>query len=174
MKIYLIGYRCTGKTTVGKALADRLNYGFIDTDRLLEANTATTIAQIVEKQGWDAFRQIEQDILFSTKKFTDTIISTGGGIILNEQNRTFIRETGFCVWLQADIHTILQRLDADAKTSDSRPSLTDLDLIKETEQLLETRALLYKEAAQFEIDTSTNSPEQIVELISRRIDDVRQ
>ncbi len=174
MKIYLIGYRCTGKTPVGQALADRLNYEFIDTDRLLEANERTTIAQIVEKQGWDAFRQIEQDTLFGIKKVVDTIISTGGGIILNEQNRAFIRETGFCVWLQADIHTILQRLDADVKTSDSRPALTDLDLFKETEQLLETRGPLYNETAHFQIDTSTNSPEQIVEMISRRIDNVRQ
>ena len=68
MKIFLIGYRCTGKTTLGKILAHRLNFDFIDTDLLIEQSLGLTIRKIIEKQGWEKFRQIEKKNAFEYKK----------------------------------------------------------------------------------------------------------
>ncbi len=90
MKIFLIGYRCTGKTTLGKILAHRLNFDFIDTDQLIEQSFGLTIRGIIEKHGWEKFRQLEKNTLLNTKKNKNTIIATGGGIIIKHDNKQFI------------------------------------------------------------------------------------
>lgn len=173
MKIFLIGYRCTGKTTIGKILAHRLNFEFIDTDCLIEQNLGLTIIEIIEKQGWGKFRQIEKKTLLNTKKIQNTIIATGGGIIIDHDNQQFIKKNGLCVWLDADIKTIMTRLNADHKTKTLRPALTDKDLFEETNEIVKKRNPLYKKTAHIKIDTSFNTPEEIVNIIDRRLKDVR-
>ena len=116
MKIFLIGYRCTGKTTIGKILADRLNFDLIDTDSMIEQKIGSTILSFVEKNGWDKFRQIEKETLLNTKENKNIVIATGGGIILNRENQKFIKDNGFAVWLDASLATILSRLKKDTKT----------------------------------------------------------
>ncbi|MBU1340768.1 MAG: shikimate kinase AroL [Proteobacteria bacterium] len=169
MKIFLIGYRCTGKTTIGKLLANRLNIDFIDTDHLIEQSADASILQIVEKQGWEKFRHLEKKMLLNTKNMKNSVIATGGGIILDPDNQQYIKNNGFSIWLDADINTILHRLNTDHKTPDSRPSLTDNDLLKETEDILKQRKPLYEKTADIRIDTSVVSPEEIVNIIDRRL-----
>ncbi len=169
MKFFLIGYRCTGKTIIGKIFADRLNYKFLDMDQIIEQQTGSTISNLVEAHGWDYFRKIEKGILSNTIKMEDIVISTGGGIITDSENLIFLNKNGYTIWLDADIQTILSRLNSDPSTQSSRPSLTSKDLIKETEELLNTRRPLYAKTADLKIKTDLLSPEEIVTLIERRL-----
>ncbi len=173
MKIFLIGYRCTGKTTLGKIFAHRLNFDFIDTDRIIEQNLGSTILKIIETQGWKKFRQTEKQILLDTKKNKNTIIATGGGIILDPDNRQFLKKNGLCIWLDADIKTIMVRLKIDNETKELRPALTNKNLFAETRQMVKKRTPLYKNTAHIRIDTSFHTPEEIVNIIDRRLKDVR-
>ena len=169
MKIFLIGYRCTGKTTIGKILADRLNFDFFDTDLLIEHVSGLNISQIVEKNGWKKFRVLEKEALFNIKNNEDAVIATGGGIITAPENQNFIKKNGFCVWLDADLKTILHRLKNDNKTCSSRPLLTNKDLLKETQELISLRKPLYEKTANIRIDVNSHTPEEIVNIIDRRL-----
>jgi len=174
MKIFLIGYRCTGKTTLGKILAHRLNFDFIDTDLLIEKHLGSTIIETIENQGWEKFRQIEKLTLFNIEKIENTVIATGGGIIIDPDNQQFIKKNGFCIWLDADIKTIMVRLNMDIKNRTLRPALTNKDLFSETNEMVKKRKSLYKNTAHIRIDTSFHTPEEIVNIIDRRLKDVRQ
>lgn len=174
MKLFLIGYRCTGKTTIGKLLADHLGYAFVDTDQVIEQQAGSSISDMVERHGWDHFRQIEQNILLNTETLQDTVIATGGGVVINTENRKFIQKNGFCIWFDSDIQTILSRLNMDIKTTSSRPSLTSKNVFEETKELLSLRKPLYEECSHMTVDTHFDSPEKIVKIIDRRFCNVRQ
>ena len=169
MKIFLIGYRCTGKTTIGKLLAERLKLEFIDTDRLIEHHVRLNILQIVKKYGWEKFRQIEKEMLFTTQENTNVVIATGGGIIIDPESQIFIKKNGTCVWLDADLKTILHRLNNDKKTLETRPSLTNKNIIKETKEGLNLRRPLYEKTSHIKIDTTLHTPKKIVDMINRRL-----
>jgi shikimate kinase len=169
MKIFLTGYRAAGKSTVGQILASSLGYAFSDLDREIERETKSTIQALVELHGWSYFRQMEQKALFSTQSREHMVVSTGGGIILNSANIDFILANGFSVWLQADIDTILSRLNSDPETLSSRPVLTDKNLIEETKEMIAMRTPLYEKAAHLSIDTAGHSPEEIALIIERSL-----
>ena len=173
MKIFLIGYRCTGKTTLGKILAHRLNFDFIDTDQIIEQQLGSTILEIIETRGWEKFRQIEKQTLLNTKKKKYTIIATGGGIIIDPDNQQFMKKNGLCIWLDANINKIMVRLNINNKTKQVRPALTNKDLSVETRQMVKKRKPLYKNTAHIRIDTSFHNPEEIINIIDRRLKDVR-
>jgi shikimate kinase len=172
--IYLVGYRCTGKSTTGKLLADLMDCPFFDTDRMIEDKFKTTIEQMVNQRGWDYFRRKEREVLFETAGLSNGIIATGGGIILDPENRKFIQTRGVCAWLYADSATIVARLLADIKNDASRPRFTQESLSRETQTILELRTPLYRELGQIQIDTSCHSPNQAAAIIKRRIAHVRQ
>lgn len=167
--IFLIGYRCTGKTTTGKLLAKLLDLPFIDTDQALESRFNTTIAQMVEENGWTYFREREKEVLLDTNILTPSVVATGGGIVLDPENREFIKKSGVCAWLQADESTLLYRIVADTNTPDSRPGLTNDSLAEETRKILESRIPLYESLAQITINTTAQSPKAAAELIKRSI-----
>ena len=169
MKIFLVGYRCSGKTTIGKILADRINYKFLDMDRMIEQQTGSTISDLVDAHGWEYFRQIEKEILFNTEHMKDTIVSTGGGIVTDPENLIFLNKNGYSIWLDADIKAILSRLKTDPSTLHSRPPLTNNTLIEETKELLKIRRPLYEKASHLKIETDLHTPEEIVTLIKRRL-----
>ncbi|MCG8636043.1 MAG: shikimate kinase [Desulfobacterales bacterium] len=170
MPIFLIGYRCTGKTTTGRLLAKMLNRPFTDTDQVLESSLKTTITKLVEDHGWDYFRQQETRILLSLDLSDAPVVATGGGIILAEKNRGFLKAKGFSAWLYADAPTIITRLAADPNTSDSRPDLTSCGLEEETRKMLDHRTPLYEDIAGISINTADYSPEEAAILIKRRLD----
>jgi shikimate kinase len=172
--LYLVGYRCTGKSTTGKLLAAQMDCPFLDTDRMIEKTFNTTIEQMVTQRGWDYFRQKERQILLETAGLGNHVIATGGGIILDPENRKFIQAHGICVWLYADPVTIVRRIVADVKNCDARPRFSDESLSQETQKTLAIRTPLYQELGQIKIDTSRHSPNQAAAIIKRRIAHVRQ
>ena len=169
MKIFLIGYRCTGKSTIGRRLASMLGFSFIDTDKIIENKCSQTITLIVKKKGWDDFRKIEKQILMETADVKNYVIATGGGIILDPENLQFMKDNGTIVWLKAPVKTIISRIKRDIRSSDLRPSLTGGTIEDETESVLNQRIPLYKKRADFEIDTSVNDVYEAAQKIKRRL-----
>jgi shikimate kinase len=167
--IFLIGYRCTGKSTTGRILADRAGVPFVDTDRIVEQQSGMTIARMVARYGWDHFRHQETQALVNTAALSNPVVATGGGIVLAPENRTFMKTHGRCVWLFADPETLADRIASDEKSRTSRPALTwKKDLRQETCQVLEARQALYQELSQYKIDTTSNLPEAAATRIYRR------
>lgn len=161
MKIFLIGYRCTGKTTVGKIIADRLNFRFLDTDHMVETSENRTVRQIVDSEGWQEFRELEKKALLSLELFENIVVATGGGIILDPDNINFLKKNGTAIWLESDIEMIVQRLNTDRSSFSQRPEFTDMGLKEETKKIMSQRRHLYEDCSDFRIDTSVESPETI-------------
>jgi shikimate kinase len=173
MKLFLVGYRCTGKSTIGRRLACELQIPFQDTDEMVRQIENRSIEQIVSTQGWEAFRQHEQQMLQKTLALEAAVISTGGGIVLNPDNRKWMRSNGFCIWLSASENVILQRLSTDVKTRETRPRLSELDLLEETRQIMHDRLPLYEQVHHLKIDTGEKSVDECVNTICRRLKNVR-
>lgn len=157
MHIYLIGYRCTGKTSVGKRLAARLDRPFVDTDAEVVREDGTAISEMVARFGWPYFREREKATLQRLSqqllKTAERVISTGGGIVLDPENRRLMKATGRVIWLRATPGTILGRMTTDGKSAGQRPDLTDKPIAEEIIQTLEQRRPLYAEAADLHVDT---------------------
>jgi shikimate kinase len=154
MKIVLIGYRCTGKTSVGKRLAERLGIPFYDTDELIQRDAGKTIRELVDQEGWDAFRARERAIIKQLPLSADAVIAAGGGAIMDAANRKALKEKRLCVWLTADVRTIVERMRDDSASAAQRPSLSGDGLEQETAKILEARRPFYQEMADCTIDTS--------------------
>ncbi|MBW2061592.1 MAG: shikimate kinase [Deltaproteobacteria bacterium] len=163
MNLVLIGYRATGKSSVGALLSKQLHWPLLDTDDLIQQEARQTIPEIVAAGGWDHFRHLEKMAVARVCSLDHHVIATGGGVVLEPENVARLRATGCLIWLQADAETIQARLAAD----DNRPSLTGADTIKEVPQVLEKRLAAYRRAAHINIDTSGLSPAQIAERILR-------
>jgi shikimate kinase len=154
MKIILIGYRCTGKTAVGKKISERLTIPFYDTDELIQRHTNKTIKEIVEEEGWDAFRAEERKIIKTLPFLADAVIAAGGGAIMDTENRKALKHNGLCVWLTADIRTIVERMTNDQASAAQRPPLSSDGLKQETAEILETREPVYQQLADCIVDTT--------------------
>jgi shikimate kinase len=165
--IYLIGYRGTGKTTVGRLLAERLCWDFVDADIHLEEQSGQTIKEMFAAEGEAGFRARESRNLRDLAGWEQTVIATGGGIILNELNRQLLRQTGCVVWLTASPRSLGERIAADPATSARRPNLS-VGGLAEIEQLLRIREPLYRAVADFEIDTEGQSPDALAEAILKK------
>ena len=165
MKIALIGYRATGKSTVGRILADRLKINFWDTDAMVEKDLAMPIKEIVALHGWDFFRAKEKDtIKFLTKKKA-CVIATGGGVVLDRENVDLLKQTGVIIWLNAPLQDIIDRLKKDARNGAIRPQFTSGNIIQETIDIMRQRLPLYESAADYTVDTVGKSATQVAEEI---------
>jgi shikimate kinase len=153
MKIVLIGYRCTGKTSIGKRLAQALDLPFYDTDALIESSAGMAIKEMVDQKGWAYFRGQENKCIHRVGLMSDCVIATGGGAVMNDENAATLKEGGLFVWLTADIDTILERLARDQSTQQQRPPLSDRDTRRETETILNERMPVYRRLADITIDT---------------------
>jgi shikimate kinase len=163
--IYLIGFRCAGKTTVGRILADLAGVEFLDLDRSVENRAGRAISEIVADRGWPFFRALEKEILRATAGLGATVVATGGGIILDPDNVTFMRNNGTVVLLHAPREVILERIGRDERAQLTRPSLTGNGTVTEAMAVLDQRTPLYRAAADFGIDTSILEPEEAAEEI---------
>lgn len=168
--IVLIGYRCTGKTTVGKKLAERLGCPFVDTDECIAAREGKTVAEIVSEGGWPLFRQREGEALAAVDRSEPMVLATGGGIIESAENREQLHQMGLVVWLTATPDVIEQRLAADENTAEGRPPLSNSDRSVEIEETLNRREPLYEETAHLIIDSAGHSIQDMVEEILKRRD----
>lgn len=165
MKIRLIGYRCAGKTTVGRALARRLGIPFWDTDLVLEERAGKSISLMVRQLGWEGFRVMEREVVRETLEMHPAVVALGGGAILDPGNRKALGGTGLTVWLEASAESILKRMARDPENEKKRPALTSRDEREEVAHLLAEREPLYKEAAQARVCTDRKSVEEILEEI---------
>ena len=160
--IVLIGMRGSGKTTTARLLSQRLDRELLDLDSLIRAKSGSSISEIIEKHGWDYFRDQESSVAEEVSNTNQKIISTGGGIVLRAGNIDALKKNGFVVFLKASRATMIGRL---GDMSD-RPPLTDQKSISsEIEQLLEERQKLYEATADAIIDTDNLEPEKVVEQI---------
>ncbi len=164
--IFLIGYRATGKTSVGKRLAARLGLSFFDMDQELEKRQGQSIAEMVAAQGWPYFRALEKGLLTELTARRGLVISTGGGAILHQDVWPQVKEAGLVVWLTADHQTICRRLMADDQTASQRPALTGQDPYAEIAAVLLEREPLYRAGCHFSVDTAAMTIDEVVALIA--------
>lgn len=159
--IFLVGLMGSGKTTIGRALAKRLNKRFVDADHEIEARTGASIPWIFEIEGEASFRQREADVIRDLTAQDDIVLATGGGAVLNEQSRHLLKERGTVIYLRASVNSILQRTSHDR----NRPLLQTDDPKARIEELLLQRAPLYHEVAHIIIETGRPNVQSVVQSI---------
>ncbi|MGW8160703.1 MAG: shikimate kinase [Desulfobulbales bacterium] len=164
-KIILTGYRATGKSSIGKILADLIGFEFVDTDQAIEKRQGETIAEMVSRGGWDLFRRKEEDMLLELARSRNKVIATGGGSVIHQKAWTRLRKNGLVIWLKADVKTICQRLAADNDTEDLRPALTEMGTMDEISMVLSERQPLYEKSSDLTINTEGKTPDEIAEFI---------
>ncbi len=162
LPIFLIGARGCGKTTVGEALSQALGYAFRDTDHHLQLMTQRSVAEVVADEGWEGFRAREAESLIAVTA-PATIIATGGGMVLAEANRHFMREQGRVIWLNAPPEVLAKRLENQPEAA-QRPTLTGRPIAEEMSDVLQERAHLYRAAAHHEVN-AMQTPERVVDDI---------
>jgi shikimate kinase len=165
MNIILIGYRGTGKTTVGKALSQRLRRPFFDADVFLEEKEGRTIGEMVAKEGWPFFRAKEKEALGRLSGQIDCVIATGGGAVMDSDNVACLRHNGLLVLLKAELETMVQRMQRDAANGQERPGLLGGDIYDETQTMIRQRMPVYLEVADFSVDTTDLSVERVADAI---------
>lgn len=164
--IVLVGYRGTGKTTVGRIVADRLGRAFADADREVEARAGRPIRSIFDRDGEPAFREWEARVLADLAvRLAGGVVATGGGAILLEANRRTLRGFGFVAWLTADADTLARRLGSSRRGVDDRPALTAAGTLAEIAGVLEARTPLYREVAHAEVSTAGRDAEQVADAV---------
>ncbi len=169
MNIFLVGYRCTGKTSVGKALAQRLRRPFADADEELVRENNMSIADMVAQHGWEYFRQHERAVIRRLSSLDNYVIATGGGAVLNPDNITDMKNSGFVVWLKAMAGTIRYRILPDKITETQRPALTDKGLLEEIEDMLAIRNPLYEKAMDMSVETDIPDADGICDVILKNL-----
>jgi shikimate kinase len=167
--LFLIGYRCAGKTSVGRLLAQELSRSFVDTDALVVARQRMSIQEIVGAHGWERFREMEHVILKNLCSSGGQIVATGGGIVLNDENVVHMKNSGQIIWLRARFETIKARMGQDKSTRDFRPALTLNGHIFEIEQTLLSREPLYKRAMDFSVDTDDKNIRAVTNIITEKL-----
>jgi 3-phosphoshikimate 1-carboxyvinyltransferase len=167
--IVLIGMRGSGKTTVGRLLAQKLGKRFIEMDEMIVQRMGLSIPEIVQKYGWGKFREVEKELTLETAKLDNVVNATGGGVVTNEENIRALKQKGKLVWLKVGLDTLLQRIGDDP----SRPSLTGKPVREDMAAVLAERTPLYQRAADFTIDTDSKSSEEIVESIIKLMNPLR-
>jgi shikimate kinase len=166
MNVVLIGYRGTGKSTVGKILAARLGRIVISTDAEIVKRAGQSIPEIVAQHGWDYFRDLESQVCGDLAGQDGLVIDTGGGAILRSENVERLKQSGRLFWLTASVESITQRIGRDTQ----RPSLTGTkSFVEEVEEVLRERTPKYRAAADHIIATDGRSIVQIADEILARL-----
>jgi shikimate kinase len=163
--LVLIGYRATGKTSVGVRLAEARHCPFVDLDQVLVREAGRSVADIVAQGGWGEFRRLEKELVARYRDSRGQVLATGGGVVLDPDNVVALRKNGILIWLTADPAIIQARLAQDQPRDANRPSLTGGDTVREVAAVLEERSPLYQAAAQISVDTTHRSISQVVKLV---------
>ena len=167
--VYLIGYRCCGKSSAGRLLAARLGWSFVDTDEQVAARAGQTITALVSRRGWEHFRKLERACLADIAGAKGLVVATGGGVIVDSQNIAAMKTTGVVVWLTASAGVIRARMYGDAQTADQRPALTACDTHHEIESVLAERTPFYRAASDIVVDTDRETLSTLVEILMDRL-----
>ena len=162
MNVVLIGYRGTGKSTVGKALASRLGRQIVSTDREVVRRAGSSIREIVAAYGWEYFRDLESAVCQDLAGQNNLVIDTGGGAILRQQNVDVFKRNGRLIWLTASVETIAARIGSDTQ----RPSLTGTKShVDEIRDVLTERMPKYQAAADLTVATDGRSIDELATTI---------
>ena len=149
--IALVGFMGTGKTDVGRLLAEKLGKDFVEVDELIERRAGKTIPEIFQQDGEIAFRELEIEATREAAEKKNAVIACGGGVVLNQINIGRLREHSVIVYLTASPEAILQRTSSD---TDERPLLVAEDRASRVEKLLNFRRPFYERAADITVSTS--------------------
>ncbi len=164
--IFLIGLMGTGKTTVGRQLSRKLKMEFYDSDRVIEERTGADIPLIFEKEGETGFRKREAAIIDELTQKKNIILATGGGAILNTENRNHLINRGTVFYLKSNLKTLVERTSKDK----NRPLLQANEPAQAIlQRLLEQRGPLYEEIADYIIETANNSIHNVIQAIIKSL-----
>jgi shikimate kinase len=164
--IFLIGLMGTGKTTVGRQLASKLKMEFYDSDRVIEEHTGADIPLIFEKEGEAGFRAREAAIIDELTQKKNIVLATGGGAILNAENRNHLVNRGTVFYLKSNLKTLVERTSKDK----NRPLLQGEEPVETIlKRLLEQRGPLYEETADYIVETANNSIHSVIQAIIKHL-----
>jgi shikimate kinase len=163
--IYLVGLMGAGKTTVGRSLAKRLDVRFIDTDKEIELRTGVSIPTIFEIEGEEGFRKREANMIAETAAEKACVVATGGGSVLRGENRDAMRASGFVVYLNVPPQMLWERTRYDK----NRPLLQVADPLSRLSQLFIARDPLYRDAANFVMDSGGMSVQEVLQYLLKEL-----
>ena len=164
MNIVLIGYRASGKTTVGKAVAERLGWQYVDIDDGIVARCGKTIAEIFAEDGEPYYRDIESQVVAETCGGNHRVVAMGGGSVMRAENRQHATRDALVVYLEAPADLLWQRMGQDPDTSKNRPNLSSKGGLEEVVEMLAVRSPVYSQCATLTLDASLP-----VEILVERI-----
>lgn len=150
-----------GKSTIGRQLADRMHKEFIDSDHEIESRTGAKIELIFEIEGEEGFRQREKQVIEELTARHNIVLATGGGVVLAEENRNYLKQRGRVIYLKAPPEKLLERTAKDQK----RPLLQTGNRLDKIKELLQERELLYEEVADVVINTDGDPIKEITNNI---------
>ena len=159
--IVLVGFMGSGKSAVGRLVAKRLRFRFVDTDQLIIDREGRPIADIFAQHGEEHFRDLETAVLESLGSLRQCVISTGGGAVVKERNHAILKSLGFVVWLTASEDVIFNRVSRN----DKRPLLQTENPRATISQMLARRCPLYESAADFSLDTTTFTHDEAADAV---------
>ena len=167
--IILVGYMGCGKTTVGESIAEATRYTFADTDEMIVAQQGRSISDIFAQDGEPAFRDMETALLVKmlTEKNDTCVISTGGGMPVQKENRNLLRQLGTVVYLRAKPETVYERIKGDT----TRPLLQCENPMERIREMIKSRNPAYEEAAELVIDVDDLTQREVAEHIIRKTED---
>ena len=171
MSVVLLGYRGSGKTTLGHKLADRLWIKFVDTDDLVVAAARKTIREIFESDGEQQFRDLEVQAVRDACGREDQVIALGGGALLRDENRALLKSLTYSrIYLQCEPAELMKRIESDPATAANRPHLTSLaGSLQEIESMLKIREPLYREVMTAELDVTNLNLDEAMKYVARMI-----
>lgn len=165
MKIALVGFRATGKSTIGKILSAKLGFRFVDLDTLIQKSIKMSITKFFEIHSESKFRSIESQFLQKFSRFNNIVLSCGGGVVLRKKNLQILKKNFLVFYLYAKPYVILKRILSDKKSASLRPPLTNKCLKNEILKLYNLRKPLYEKIANFKVNTSNSSINYVSKLI---------
>ena len=163
--IYLIGMMGSGKSTIGEKLANNLNMEYVDIDNDIESINQMTIFDIFKQLGEKKFREMETVYFIEKSKQTNQVFSTGGGIVLDTENRDILKNNGVTFFLEADCKILLDRI----KNISSRPLLNNKNPIETISSIWEKRKKYYYDSSNYTINTNTSSINDVISEIAQKI-----
>jgi shikimate kinase len=159
--LVLVGFMGSGKSSVGREIARRCELRFLDTDSVIRQRYGKSIGEIFAVHGESAFRDAEHQVLLRLRGAQHFVIATGGGIVLQPQNRLILRSIGPVVWLTADEEVIWERVSRNR----NRPLLQTVDPRSTIRDLMQVRYPLYREAADIIVETSSFTHQEVANRI---------
>ena len=163
--IFLVGPMGAGKTSIGRQLAEALGMDFFDSDHEIEARSGATIPWIFDVEGEDGFRKREQTMIEELSQRQNIVLATGGGAVLSEANRNYLKTRGTVIYLSASIDLLLERTQRDR----NRPLLQTENPRARLEELMQIREPLYREVADIVLETDNSSIRHTVNRIIKQL-----